>query len=102
MTEIGMALTNPYRDIKGRLRGHVGFPFPQVQCQLVAGGEEEGSEGEEEVVVTPGIPGELRIKGPLLFKEYLNNVSATKKAFDNNGWFKTGDVATLEANGYYR
>ena len=34
MTELGMALTNPYSDIKARLPGHVGKPFPGVKMAL--------------------------------------------------------------------
>ena len=32
--------------------------------------------------------GELRVKGPGVFKEYLNKAEATKEAFDSEGWFR--------------
>jgi malonyl-CoA/methylmalonyl-CoA synthetase len=34
MTELGMALTNPYKEVKGRLPGHVGNPFPGVKASI--------------------------------------------------------------------
>jgi long-subunit acyl-CoA synthetase (AMP-forming) len=42
-------------------------------------------------VAAAGEPGELRVKGPGVFKEYLNRPEATAEAFDEAGWFMTGD-----------
>ncbi len=39
--------------------------------------------------------GELRVRGPAVFKEYLNKAQFTKESFDNDGWFKTGDVVVF-------
>lgn len=36
-----------------------------------------------------------------MFKEYLNKEKATIEAFDNNGWFKTGDIAKVDSIGRY-
>ena len=55
MTEIGMALTNSYRDVATRTKGRVGLPFPNVQCRLI--------DDEERLIETLDTPGELRIKG---------------------------------------
>jgi crotonobetaine/carnitine-CoA ligase len=52
--------------------------------------------------VTAGESGMLWIKGKRglsLFREYLNNPEATAEAFDENGWFKTGDRVTPHADG---
>jgi malonyl-CoA/methylmalonyl-CoA synthetase len=88
MTEIGMALSNP---LNGERRaGHVGQPLPGVEVRLV---DEHGT------VVDPG-PGELEVRGPSVFLEYWKRPDETKAAF-RDGWFRTGDMATLE-RGYYR
>ncbi|RYH20922.1 hypothetical protein EON65_22035 [archaeon] len=50
--------------------------------------------------VTEG-DGELQVKGPCVFKEYLNNPIATSQTFDQDGWFKTGDIAWRDSDGYH-
>jgi len=89
MTEIGMAISNPYRGL--RKPGHVGQPLPGVAMRLVG---ENGGIVEEE-------PGEIQVKGTAVFGEYWNNTVATKAGFTEDGWFRTGDTAVLE-DGYYR
>ena len=89
MTEIGMALGNP---LHGERRpGFVGVPLPGVRARLV---DEDGAEVER------GTPGEIEIAGPGVFLEYWRRPEATAQAF-RDGWFRTGDVAVVEA-GYYR
>jgi malonyl-CoA/methylmalonyl-CoA synthetase len=83
MTEIGMALSNPYDN---RKPGYVGIPLPGVQTKIV---DENGNE------VKQGEPGELLVKGPSVFKEYWQRKEATAQAFDD-GWFKTGDIAVID------
>lgn len=92
MTEIGMALTNPYKG--ERKPGYVGKPLPSVQCRIV---DDNGS-----IITSPETAGELRIKGPTVFKEYLNRPKDTAEAFDSEGWFRTGDVATVSQDGDYK
>lgn len=43
---------------------------------------------------------ELLVKGPSLMKGYLNNEELTKKTIDINGWLHTGDVASIDEDGY--
>jgi fatty-acyl-CoA synthase len=43
--------------------------------------------------------GELEVRGPWISKEYYNATDDEKK-FTDDGWFRTGDIATIEANGY--
>eukprot|EP00466_Bigelowiella_natans_P020758 jgi/Bigna1/41314/e_gw1.51.10.1 len=76
MTEIGMALSNSYRGT--RHPGYVGKPLPGVS-------------------VRSGEQGELRVKGPCVFKEYWNRPEATRKEFDEEKWFKTGDIVRYNA-----
>jgi len=90
MTEIGMALSNPYRG--ERRPGFVGRPLPDVTVQLV---DEEGG-----IVTEEGVPGEIWIQSPTVFLEYWGNVEATEASF-SDGWFCTGDIAVIE-EGYYR
>ena len=82
MTEIGMAVSNPYNG--ERQPGHIGQPLPKVETRLVDDEWKDVTEGEQ---------GEILIKGPAVFKEYWNKPEATQKAFTEDGWFKTGDVA---------
>lgn len=90
MTEIGMAISNPYDG--ERRAGYIGKPLPGVLARLV---DEQNQEVES------GLPGEIQIKGPSVFKEYWGKPEATAKTFTTDGWFKTGDIAVVE-DGYYR
>ena len=90
MTEIGMALSNPYDG--ERKAGYVGMPLPGVQVRLA---------DENYKAVANDEAGEIIIKGENVFHEYWNKPDATKNTFTEDGWFKTGDVAIIE-NGYYR
>ena len=90
MTEIGMAISNPYRG--ERRTGYIGSPLPGVKVRLV-------DEAYEEVAL--GTPGEIQVKGPGVFASYWGKPEATQKAFTEDGWFKTGDIAVVEQD-YYR
>jgi malonyl-CoA/methylmalonyl-CoA synthetase len=90
MTEIGMAISNPY--IGERRPGFVGVPLPGVDVKLV---DEKYNE------VEAGTPGEIVVKGKTVFDRYWNRPEATLDSFTSDNWFKTGDVAIVE-NGYYR
>ena len=90
MTEIGMALSNPYEG--ERRAGHVGLPLPGVEIKLV---DENGK------AIHNGKSGEIYIKSPSVFLEYWNNKNATDDSFDPEGWFRTGDVAQIN-EGYYQ
>lgn len=45
--------------------------------------------------------GELLLRGPNIFKEYYKNPEETKKSFTEDGWFKTGDIATVDELGRF-
>ncbi len=70
----------------------MGAPLPGVEVRLV---DEAGSEMET------GTPGEIEVRGPGVFLEYWRRPEATAEAFREGRWFRTGDVAVVEA-GYYR
>jgi malonyl-CoA/methylmalonyl-CoA synthetase len=90
MTEIGMAISNSYQG--NRIAGYVGQALPNVKVRLVS---------ESNEVLGKDEPGEIQIKGPNVFSEYWQNPKATKEAFTEDGWFKTGDIALYE-NGSYK
>jgi malonyl-CoA/methylmalonyl-CoA synthetase len=78
-----------------RRAGTVGRPLAGVELRLVNedGDTIDASDGET--------VGEVLVRGPNLFLEYLNRPDATAEAF-RDGWFRTGDVATREPDGYIR
>jgi malonyl-CoA/methylmalonyl-CoA synthetase len=87
MTELGMALSNT---LEVRVPGHVGQPLPGVETRVV---DEAGRD------VPAGQPGELLVRGPNVFREYWRRPDASAAAF-MDGWFRTGDVAVVEPEGY--
>jgi malonyl-CoA/methylmalonyl-CoA synthetase len=73
--------------------GSVGVPLAGVELRLV---DDEGAE-----VTEPDAVGEIQVRGRNLFLEYLNRPDATAAAFDGD-WFRTGDMATRDPDGYVR
>ncbi len=87
MTETLLTCSNPAAG--ERRPGTVGLPLTEVR--LV---DDDGVPLAE-----PGAVGELEVRGPTLFTGYLNRPSATAEVM-HDGWFRTGDVATIAADGY--
>lgn len=73
--------------------GTIGPPLPGVEVQIR---NESGDVMETEAI------GELCVKGPLVMKGYYKNQDATKAVFYDNKWFRTGDLAQIDADGYIR
>ncbi|TFZ07881.1 AMP-dependent synthetase/ligase [Ramlibacter humi] len=46
--------------------------------------------------------GEIQVKGPNVFMGYLNQPEKTAESFTPDGWFRTGDVGTVDNDGYFR
>lgn len=90
MTEIGMAISNPYSG--ERRAGYIGQPLSGVEVMLA---------DDDEKPVNADTPGQILVRGKNVFLKYWNRPDETEKSFTKEGWFKTGDVAVLEA-GYYR
>ncbi|KAI5638726.1 AMP-binding enzyme domain-containing protein [Phthorimaea operculella] len=67
------------------VHGSVGDPAAHTQYRLI-------DVDTQEDIYEPNITGELWIKGPTVFKGYYKNPVATKEAFSEDGWLKTGDL----------
>src|SRR5918999_443134 len=78
MSETGMTLINPPERVK---LGTVGKPTPGVEGKLAEDGE-------------------LLVRGPI-FVGYRNDPEKTREALDEDGWMHSGDVATVDEDGYY-
>mgnify|MGYP003386638670 CR=1 FL=1 len=89
MTETGMITSNPYH--KGdRVAGTVGYALPGVSVRIA---DEAGAKlGFGEV-------GVVEVKGPNVFKGYWNNPEKTAQEFRKDGYFVSGDLAMLAADG---
>jgi long-chain acyl-CoA synthetase len=72
--------------------GSIGIPLPDTDARIVD--LETGAD------VRPGDPGELLIRGPQVMRGYWNRPDETARAL-RDGWFATGDVATMDAEGYF-
>lgn len=83
MTETAMLVSNPYEG--ERRPGTVGFPLPGVELRLAP---REGGTAE------------IEVRGPNVIDGYLDNPEATAEAFTADGWFRTGDLGTLDPDGY--
>lgn len=78
MSETLMNISNPYEG--ERRPGAVGFALPGISVRLVNG--------------------EVQLRGPNVFAGYWRREEATREAFAD-GWFRTGDLATVSDDGYY-
>jgi len=91
LTEVGTNCFVPPQETHLRKTGSVGVPMFLGDMKIVE------SEGKE---VSPGQTGELIIAGPHVCSGYWNNPEETKKRF-LNGYFRTGDLARQDEEGYY-
>jgi malonyl-CoA/methylmalonyl-CoA synthetase len=92
MSETIMLTSNPYDPKHGERRGGtVGFPLPGVGVRVR---DEQGKD------VPAGEIGGIQVKGPNVFKGYWRMPEKTKEEFTADGWFKTGDVGKIDADGY--
>lgn len=73
----------------GNRIGTVGHPIPGVEIMLY---REPGMENDPQ--------GEIWIRGPFVFKGYWNNPEETAKSLTADGWFKTGDLGVMDADGF--
>lgn len=77
----------------GGVMGTIGFAAPNVECRIV-----DPDTCED---VPMGHAGELWVRGPGVMKGYLNNPTATKATITEDGFLRTGDMAIVDADGYF-
>lgn len=88
MTEIGMALSNPYHG--DRRPGFVGCPLPGVEARRTNDSGIPAADHEQ---------GEIEVRGQNVFNEYWNRPEETLTSF-REGWFRTGDIAVVDDGSY--
>ena len=89
MTETGMNTSNPL--VGERKAGTVGRPLPGVDARVV---------DADDQVVEVGVVGGLQVKGPNVFPGYWQRPEQTLADFTQDGYFRTGDLATIDGQGY--
>lgn len=90
MTETSMNASNPYEG--ERRPGAVGFPLPGVDLRVC---------GPDGAVLGRGETGSLQVRGPNVFKGYWRMPEKTAEEFTPDGFFITGDLATVSGDGYF-
>ncbi|MGD8882325.1 MAG: AMP-binding protein [Desulfobacterales bacterium] len=89
LTEVScVGTTAPYKETR---IGSCGRGMDDAEIKVV---DEQG------VILPPGQQGELCIRGTCVTNGYLNKPEATQEAFDGEGWFYSGDIAYMDAEGY--
>jgi malonyl-CoA/methylmalonyl-CoA synthetase len=90
MTETNMITSNPYDG--ARKAGTVGLPLPDVALRI--------AEPETGNVLGEGQTGVIEVKGPNVFLGYWRNPGKTAAEFRDDGFFITGDLGRIDADGY--
>ena len=88
MTETNMNTSNPYDG--ERRAGTVGFPLPGVELRIM----------EDDAEVSPGEIGVIEVRGANVFSGYWQMPEKTAEDLRPDGWFITGDLGTVDADGY--
>ncbi|MBC7985039.1 MAG: AMP-binding protein, partial [Candidatus Obscuribacterales bacterium] len=89
MTETGMIASNPLRG--ERRAGTVGLPLPEVEVRIADGNG---------LSLPQGAVGIVEVRGPNVFTGYWNRLKKTAEEFRAAGFFITGDMGLIEADGY--
>src|SRR3954453_14707915 len=92
MTEIPMIAMGSPHDTDEQLANTEGKPVLGAQVRIV---KEDGG------VAAPDEEGEVRVKGPVVTLGYTDP-AADEAAFDDDGWFRTGDIGVMRADGHLR
>jgi len=90
MTETNMNTSNPYTG--ERRAGTVGFPLPGVELKITS--PDTGD------TLPQGQIGQIEVRGPNVFKGYWQMPEKTREELRENGFFITGDLGMIDADGY--
>jgi acyl-CoA synthetase (AMP-forming)/AMP-acid ligase II len=93
LTEAGTVTGSKPDDDFTHIATTVGVPWPGFEVRTV---DVTGSP------VAPGEPGEVIVKGPTVMRAYLDDPDATTAAIDADGFLHTGDLGTVDTDGYLR
>ncbi len=92
----GLSETSPVASFnhpdRERKAGSIGTPIAGVEMKVV---------GEQGASLPTGEVGEIMIRGHNVMKGYWRNPEATAAAIDDAGWFRTGDMAIVDDDGYF-
>ncbi|HTY80391.1 MAG TPA: AMP-binding protein [Candidatus Bathyarchaeia archaeon] len=91
MTENGLVTCNGLDDPEEKIITTDGKPLPGMELRIV---DDEGR------ALAPGQEGDLLVRGPFQFVGYYKRPQFTAEGHTEDGWFKTGDRASLDAGGY--
>lgn len=93
----GLSETSPILTINSlqetEYRSGIGLPLPSTDISLRDADDREVPQGE---------PGELCAKGPQIMKGYWRQPEATASSMTADGYFKTGDIAVMDGQGYFK
>lgn len=93
LTEASPVITQTPADASLKIRtSTVGLPLPHTEVKII-----DINSGK---IVPCGKRGELCVRGYQMMRGYYNNPEATKKVIDEAGWLRTGDLATMDKDGY--
>ena len=73
--------------------GSVGVPMPSTECRVV---DDAGN------ALPVDTPGEICVRGPQVMRGYWNRPEETAAVIDEEGWLRTGDIAEVDASGFFR
>ena len=92
-------MRNWKEDDQYEMRGKQGWPAPFVELRVM---RPEGSEGKSREAPRDGqTPGELEVRGPWVAASYYNAPDQAQR-WTEDGWFRTGDVATMDDEGFIK
>lgn len=82
--------TNPLGNVQ---QGTVGIPLIDTEVKVI---------DEHNTTLPSGEAGELCVRGPQVMKGYWQRPEATAEVIDSEGWFKTGDIAVIQPDGFIK